>query len=1113
MGRQSGDLVGGKRVKRWILLLAAASGTLTGQMAVAQAVLSGSAGASEASQLNRQAVALLGEGRYGEAESLFRRAIELSERLFGPDHPNTMSSVVGLAATYQRQRRFAEAEPLYRRALAATEQNFGQEHPETLSLVEALTRLYADQQRAADAEPLFRRLWTARQRAVGNEHPDSLRAEFGLAATLVLQGRLAEAEPLLLHVLNARRRVLGPDHPDTLYAVNNLAILYRRQGRYAEAEPLLRQSLEAGQRVNGSEHPDTLTSISNLAQLYEAQGRYDEAERLQLRALQLRERVLGPDHHDTLSSVANLAALYQRLGRYTEAEPLHRRALEIRERTLGGEHPDTLTSINNLAILYEAQGRYAEAETLLRQVLETRERVLGRENPDTLSSANNLATLFLHRGRYAEAEPLFRNVLATRERLLGRSHPATFTSLNNLASLYQYQGRLAEAEPLRRRALEISENTLGREHPDTLVAVDNLASIYTLLGRYAEARSLLGRALEAQRRILGPAHPDTILSAEALSAAILSQSAAGSEALAPARLMLAGTRVRRTLGGSSQQARAQREREAGSAATRFSLFADAAWSAASGGGDRAALRADAFEALQDSLSGPADRSVAEQAARRYASGQNADLADVIRERWQLEQEWDRVDAELAQSFGAGSGEQQHTAALARLEAIQVRIAAIDGRLRSQAPEYFALTHPAPLDVAAAQRLLRPDEAILLVVPSRFGTHVVAVTADAIEWRRSDWDAGRIRAAVERLRRDIDPDRQSGASDRWAFDRNTAHQLHQQLVAPVAPLLAGRGRVFVAAGGALSALPFSVLVSATPQGADDDPDALRATHWFGDDVALVHIPSIQSLALLRRARTTGRRGGFFGVGDPSLDGESIQRARGAAFDPPTADQVFQPGRTRDGGSLVNLSTLRRLPRLPGTARELEAVRATLDAPEASVLLGARATESNVRAADLSRTGVLLFSTHGLTMAEGNIVGAGEPGLVLTPPSVARNGDDGFLAASEVTTLRLDADWVILSACNTATGDGGVSTGLGGLARAFFYAGARNLLASHWKVSDDVAPVLITRTLALERSGTSRAEAFRQAMREVRMDAAHDGPTASWAHPFFWAPFVLIGEGGS
>jgi CHAT domain-containing protein len=177
----------------------------------------------------------------------------------------------------------------------------------------------------------------------------------------------------------------------------------------------------------------------------------------------------------------------------------------------------------------------------------------------------------------------------------------------------------------------------------------------------------------------------------------------------------------------------------------------------------------------------------------------------------------------------------------------------------------------------------------------------------------------------------------------------------------------------------------------------------------------------------------------------------------------------------------------------------------------LLMGAQATEPAVRAANLSDVSVLLFSTHGLTATQAT--GVGQAGLVLTPPPPGeeRDGDDGFLAASEVASLRLAADWVILSACNTAVGDGTEPAGLGSLARSFFFAGARSLLASHWPVSDAIAPILVPRMLALERRGVDRAEAFRRAMGEVRRNRSHDRAGQSWAHPFYWAAFVLIGDG--
>jgi CHAT domain-containing protein len=172
-------------------------------------------------------------------------------------------------------------------------------------------------------------------------------------------------------------------------------------------------------------------------------------------------------------------------------------------------------------------------------------------------------------------------------------------------------------------------------------------------------------------------------------------------------------------------------------------------------------------------------------------------------------------------------------------------------------------------------------------------------------------------------------------------------------------------------------------------------------------------------------------------------------------------------------------------------------------------------------------VIAFATHGLmpsdTVSRGRrsitaaeILRISEPGLVLTPPGEASAEDDGYLAASEVATLRLNSDWVILSACNSASGDA-ATAGISQLARAFFFAGARNLLASHWPVADDVAAQLTVKAIEIEgglngETARSRPEALQEAMRRVRSDRRYDRAGQTRAHPFFWAPFVLIGDGG-
>ncbi len=235
----------------------------------------------------------------------------------------------------------------------------------------------------------------------------------------------------------------------------------------------------------------------------------------------------------------------------------------------------------------------------------------------------------------------------------------------------------------------------------------------------------------------------------------------------------------------------------------------------------------------------------------------------------------------------------------------------------------------------------------------------------------------------------------------------------------------------------------------------------------------------------------------GFGDPVLEGR-----------PGEARGIQIAGLFR--GALADVDAVRRLAPLPETADELRAIATVLNAGEGSVFLGNQATERAVRNTDLSDSRVLAFATHALVA--GQIKGAAEPALVLTPPAQASAEDDGLLTASEIARhLKLDADWVILSACNTAAGDAPGAEGLSGLAKAFFYAGARALLVSHWSVQSEAAVKLTTRMLteAAQHPDIGRAEALRRSMLALMGDTENE----HFAHPLFWAPFVVVGEGGA
>jgi CHAT domain-containing protein len=200
----------------------------------------------------------------------------------------------------------------------------------------------------------------------------------------------------------------------------------------------------------------------------------------------------------------------------------------------------------------------------------------------------------------------------------------------------------------------------------------------------------------------------------------------------------------------------------------------------------------------------------------------------------------------------------------------------------------------------------------------------------------------------------------------------------------------------------------------------------------------------------------------------------------------------------------------LPPLPETAEELRAVAKDTGAGEADLYLAERASEPQLRQARLDRYRIVEFATHGLVA--GDLPGLAEPALVLTPPKEASGENDGLLTASKIATLKLDADWVVLSACNTAANDGAPDAGgLSGLAKAFFYAGARSLLVSHWSVPSLATVKLVTDTFGELKKDPAigRAEALRRA--EMAMLDPANPP--DFAHPMMWAPFALAGEGGA
>ena len=357
-------------------------------------------------EYSRFSYVLHGNGMWKDAEYLRYKIVEMRTEKQGPDHPNTLTSMVRLSATYSLQGKYGQAVELQLKVLDQSKRVLGPKHPDTLTSMNNLAFIYS------------------------------------------MQGKYGEAAQLQLKVLDLCKRVLRPEHPHTLISMNDLAFTYSNQGKYEEAVELQLKVLDLYKRVLGPEHLNTLTSMNNLALSYSKQGTYEEAALLQLKVLHLHKTVLGPEHPDTLISMNDLASTYSKQEKYKEAAQLQLKVLDLLKRVVGEEHPNTLTSMNNLAFTYSNQGKYEEAAQLQLKVWDLCKRVLGPEHPNTWTSMINLAVTYSKEGKYVDAGELQLRILDLHERVLGPEHPDTLTSINNLVFTYSNQGKYEEAAQL-----------------------------------------------------------------------------------------------------------------------------------------------------------------------------------------------------------------------------------------------------------------------------------------------------------------------------------------------------------------------------------------------------------------------------------------------------------------------------------------------------------------------------------------------------------------------------------------------------------------------------------------------------------------------------------------
>jgi CHAT domain-containing protein/Tfp pilus assembly protein PilF len=284
--------------------------------------------------LNNLAGLYLSKSELERAELLYQRALEISEKVLGPEDPDTAISLNNLAELYKTKGDYGRAEQLLLRVVKIFEKEFGPEHPSTAISLNNLGLLYIFKGDDERGERLLLRALTIFEKKLGPEHPNTASPLNSLASLYLVKDDYGRAEPLLLRIMNIYEKALGSEHPQMAQVLSNYAYLHYLKGEFERTEATLHRVLTINEKALGPEHPDTATSLNSLAVLYHDKSEYERAERQFRRALAIREKAFGAKHSLTANSLTNLALVYLGKGDHANAEPLHHRAAEVQEHNL-----------------------------------------------------------------------------------------------------------------------------------------------------------------------------------------------------------------------------------------------------------------------------------------------------------------------------------------------------------------------------------------------------------------------------------------------------------------------------------------------------------------------------------------------------------------------------------------------------------------------------------------------------------------------------------------------------------------------------------------------------------------------------------------------------------
>ena len=718
-----------------------------------------------------------------------------------------------------------------------------------------------------------------------------------------------------------------------------------------------------------------------------------------------------------------------------------------------------------------------------RQALDILESIHGKDHPVLLDTLEELASELSGQGildqvKRDEAQRVLERIVDISKAAYGENSSQHASAISSLANEYTRRSfdtddeqlrraEIVEELALQRKRLKIIESIYGKDDMETSRVLSAITSLHEREKNYTEALRISRRNFNIMKAHIGSDGPPERDQTE-----------------------IGGGRIGTKFVAENSDARSWSERNVFEDHVEISLNRSLP-------GQTLVREKDAFIALQYARTSRAASAISKLAARVAAEdsrmGKAArELQDAFKKRGALGNLLAMEYSKAEDRRNGGALESYRS----QIEETNQQIISLRDHISKNFPRYDELIRQSPATVDDVQTLLGEHEALVTTFSTIGDVFVFAVRKNRMIVRKSPISyklgARSIKKNISIIRDGIDFTRFKGTSDLLKFDIDAAHQLYKQTLGLVDDALEDVDHLIFVPGKAMQLIPIALLVR---EGEYPQPERLidfRTVPWLYRKFAISTLPSIASLKTLRTITKPSKASRpFIGFGAPNFSA--------------VPDGTVKPGSNLPTGVSARRAVFDNLPSLPETADELRQMADFLGAERDSIVLGSSATEAELSRRNMKDYRVVAFATHGVMAGEE--FGLDEPALFLTPGSGADN--DGVLTAGEISQLNLDAEFVILSACNTAAGEDERNEGLSGLARAFLYAGSRALLVSHWPVESTSATKLTVGIFQHLQStpNIGQAEALRRSVHDL---AANDDSPA-FSHPAYWAPFSLVGDG--